>query len=152
MRPLRFGPTWKRKDRHIMKNWIKANAKRLWLMLAAVVLLASLGTLWLLSRPTATAGAKHITVTVVAEAAQRKDIAIDTDAAYLRQALESQALIAGEQSQYGLFVKTVDGVTADEGKQQWWCFTKGGQSLMTGVDDTPVADGDRFEITLTTGY
>ena len=71
---------------------------------------------------------------------------------YLRGALEQEALIAGEESDYGLFVKTVDGVTADDANQEWWCFTKGGEMLETGVDSTPIADGDTFEITLTQGY
>ena len=55
-------------------------------------------------------------------------------------------------SDYGLYVVTVDGETADEAQQQWWCFTKGGEMLMTGVDDTMIADGDAYEITLTTGW
>ena len=42
--------------------------------------------------------------------------------------------------------------TADDSQQQWWCFTKGGEMLETGVDTTPIADGDAFEITLTEGY
>ena len=72
--------------------------------------------------------------------------------AVLRQALEEQKLVEGEESQYGLYVKTVNGVTADEAKEEWWCFTKDGEDVMTGVDSTPVADGDHFEITLKTGY
>ena len=75
-----------------------------------------------------------------------------TDAEFLRQALEEQKLVEGEESQYGLYVKTVNGVTADEAKEEWWCFTKDGEDVMTGVDSTPVADGDHFEITLKTGY
>ena len=52
----------------------------------------------------------------------------------------------------GLYVTTVDGVTADDGNQEWWCFTLNGETINTGVDTTPIADGDHFEITLTTGY
>ena len=74
------------------------------------------------------------------------------DHRFLRQALEEQKLVEGEESQYGLYVKTVNGVTADEAKEEWWCFTKDGEDVMTGVDSTPVADGDHFEITLKTGY
>ena len=47
---------------------------------------------------------------------------------------------------------TVDGETADESIQQWWCITKGGEMLMTGVDDTMIADGEAYEFTLTTGW
>ena len=66
--------------------------------------------------------------------------------------LEQEGLVAGEESEYGLFVKTVDGYTADDSNQEWWCFTKNGESLTTGVDTTPIADGEHFEATLTVGY
>ena len=49
-------------------------------------------------------------------------------------------------------MKTVNGITADESKQQWWCFARNGETLSTGVDATPIADGDAFTATLTTGY
>lgn len=91
-------------------------------------------------------------MTVIYADAASDEFHISTDAEFLRGALEEQKLIQGEESQYGLFVTTVNGVTADESQQQWWCFTKGGEALMTGVDSTPIANGDAFEITLTTGY
>ena len=97
-------------------------------------------------------GAKTITVEIIVDGADTVTKTIQTDAEYLRGALEEEDLIAGDESQYGLFVKTVNGITVDDSKQQWWCFTKGGADLFTGVDDTPIADGDTFEITLKTGY
>ena len=97
------------------------------------------------------AGSKTITVDIVmSDGTTTKTIT--TDAEYLRGALEQEKLVAGDESQYGLFVKTVNGYTVDDSKQEWWCFTKGGEALFTGVDDTPIADGDKFEITLTVGY
>ena len=56
------------------------------------------------------------------------------------------------QSAYGLYILTADGETADEDNQEWWCITQGGEQLNTGADQTPIADGDRFELTLTVGY
>ena len=50
------------------------------------------------------------------------------------------------------FVSTVAGVTADAAKEEWWCLTEGGEMLMTGVNDTMIADGDQYEFTLKTGY
>ena len=70
----------------------------------------------------------------------------------LRGALEEQKLIAGDESEFGLYVRTVNGYTADDSKQEWWMFTRNGESLMTGVDATPIADGEQYEIALTTGY
>ena len=79
-------------------------------------------------------------------------VVIENDAEFLRGALEQEQLISGIEDQYGLYVLTVNGVTADESKQQWWCFTKGGEQIFTGVDATPIADGDTFEATLMTGW
>ena len=97
-------------------------------------------------------GVKTITVQIIVDGQDTVTKSITTDAEYLRGALEEEDLIAGEESQYGLFVKTVNGITVDDAKQQWWCFTKDGADLFTGVDTTPIADGDTFEITLKTGY
>ena len=52
----------------------------------------------------------------------------------------------------GMFVTTVDGETVDEGNQEWWCLTKGGGMVTTGVDSTEVSDGDVYELTFTVGY
>lgn len=93
-----------------------------------------------------------ITVTVVHKDGASKDFTVKTEKETLGEALTDEGLIAGEDSPYGLYVKTVDGETADEANQEWWCFTKGGESVNTGVDSTPVADGDAFEITFTVGY
>lgn len=98
-------------------------------------------------------GDKTITVFVDHLEGEDKTIEISTDEEYLRGALEQEeGLIAGDESEFGLFVKTVDGETADDAQQQWWCFTKGGESVDTGVDSTVIADGDKFEITLTIGW
>ena len=121
---------------------------------AAVLLVLVVGALlvWNHFRPAAQAGAKAIVLEVVHGDGSSKDFPIRTDAENLRGALEEQKLIEGTESEYGLYVLTVDGETADEGAQQWWCFTKGGEMLMTGVDDTMIADGESYEITLTTGW
>ena len=95
---------------------------------------------------------KNITVTVVHKDESKKDFAINTSAENLRAACEEQGLIAGDESEYGLYVKTVDGETADDAAQEWWCITKGGEMLMTGVDDTVIADGESYEFTLTVGW
>lgn len=95
-----------------------------------------------------TGGEKKITVEIVFSESNKKTIEINTKSEYLRGALEEKSLISGTESSYGLYVTKVDGVTADEAKKQWWCFTKNGEAVMTGVDVIPIKDGDKFEITL----
>lgn len=119
---------------------------------ALAVVAALLAGAYLLWIPKTVQGAKALVVQVLHQDGKSNEVSLKTDQEFLRGALEEVHLISGEESPYGLFVKTVDGYTADDAKQEWWCFTKGGEDLFTGVDATPVADGDRFEITLKTGY
>ena len=137
-----------RKERRITKKTTKI------ILAVALLLVLVIGALlvWQLNKPAAQEGGKKLVVTVVHGDGSSKDFAIATDAEFLRGALEEQQLIEGSESEYGLFVTAVDGETADDALQQWWCFTKGGEMLMTGVDTTPIADGEHYEITLTTGW
>lgn len=96
-------------------------------------------------------GAKTIVVTIV-NGDVTVEKTIQTEAEFLRGALDQENLIEGIEQQYGLYVLSVNGITADESLQQWWCFTKGGETLNTGVESTPIADGDAFEATLMTGW
>ena len=96
-------------------------------------------------------GSKTITVDIIVSG-ETTTKTITTEAEYLRGALDQEKLISGEEDKFGLFLKTVNGVTINEANQEWWCVTRGGEAVFTGVDTTPIADGDHFEITLTVGY
>ncbi len=120
-------------------------------VLVVVVAAALLTGAYFFLRPTGEAGGKTITLSVVLPDGERSH-QVHTDAAYLGEALKAEGLISGKEGPYGLFVSEVDGVTADESLQQWWCLTKDGAEVTTGIDATPIADGEQFELTLTTGY
>ena len=127
--------------------------RKAWLGLGAVVVVAAiLFTVYWAFAPQGKEGAKTITVEVFNGEEFVGNHTLTTDKAYLGDALKEAGLVEGEESATGLFVKTVDGITADDSQQQWWCFTKGGKDLNTGVDATPVEDGDCFEATLKTGW
>lgn len=117
-----------------------------------LVLVAAAVGVYMHFAPQPQEGAKTINVTVVHGDESQKDFTYNTDAETLREALEPEGLIAGDESEFGLFVKTVDGETADDSLQQWWCVTKGGEMTETGVDGIMIADGDNYEFTLTTGW
>ena len=102
--------------------------------------------------PEAEPGEKTISVTVIHGDESRKEYSISTDAENLRQALEEEKLIEGEESEFGLFIKTADGETADDSLQQWWCLSKDGEMLQTGADSTIIADGESYELSLKTGW
>lgn len=127
--------------------------KKVLLLAGAVVVIAAvmLGV-WFAFAPQGTAGNKDFGLTIAYADGTSDELSISTSQEFLRGALEDEGLIEGTESEYGMYVTTVNGVTADKSQQQWWCFTKDGETLTTGVDSTPVADGDHFEITLTTGW
>lgn len=121
-------------------------------VIVLVVVLAAAGLLYMKFKPGTTAGDKEITVKVSALENGEKSFTYQTDAEYLGEVLTANKLIEGEDGQYGLFITTANGVKADDSKQQWWCITKGGEQVNTSVDQTPIQDGDQFELTLTEGY
>ena len=96
--------------------------------------------------------AKPITITleVVGPDGSSKEHTVNTDSSKnLRQALEGAGLISGDEGPYGMYVKVVDGITADyDVDGSWWSLTKNGV-MCSGVDSTPIADGDHFEFTYT---
>ena len=118
------------------------------LLAAAAVLLA----VWRLAMPKGAAGGKSITVQVVHGDGSTRDFPLTTEEEYLGPALVSGGVVEDNQSDYGLYILTADGETADESARQWWKVTKGGEMVNTGADSTPIADGEHYELTLTTGY
>lgn len=127
-------------------------AKRIIAVIALLVLIAAAAFAYLHFSPKAQEGDKCLSVLVIHGDGGQNTLIVQTDADTLRGALEPDGIIQGDESEYGMFVKTVDGETADDSLQQWWCITKGGEQLMTGVDDTVIADGEQYEFTLTTGW
>lgn len=119
---------------------------------ALVVLCVLAAILYQNFKPETTKGSKEITVTVIHADQSEKDFTYHTDAEYLGEVLLAEGLIDGEDGDYGLFVTTVDGEIADDAEQQWWCLTKNGETVNTGVDLTPIADGEHYELTMTEGY
>ena len=70
---------------------------------------------------------------------------IHTDEKTVGAALLSLGLIAGEDSEYGLYVKTVNGVTVDYDKDgQYWAFYVDGEYAATGVDSTDITAGATY--------
>lgn len=73
------------------------------------------------------------------------DFTISTDKKTVGEALLEENLIAGDDSEYGLYVKTVNGVTLDYDKDgMYWAFYVNGEYAQTGVDSTDVIAGAEY--------
>lgn len=77
---------------------------------------------------------------------------IHTDKKTVGEALLELELIAGEESTYGLYVKTVQGVTADyDVDKTYWAFYIDGEYAMTGVDQTDIKAGTTYTFKIEKG-
>ncbi|MEG1427180.1 MAG: hypothetical protein RSC76_05780 [Oscillospiraceae bacterium] len=119
---------------------------------ALALVVAILGIVYIVFVPKGTAGTKNIVVEIVHQDQTTNSVKISTSAEYLRGALEQEKLVSGTESEYGLFIVEADGETADAAAQEWWCVTKGGETVTLGVDKQPISDGEKYELTLTAGY
>ena len=80
--------------------------------------------------------------TVVDKDGNETNYEIHTDKEVVGDALLDLELIAGEDGDFGLYVKTVNGITADyDVDQTYWAFYVDGEYAMSGVDATEIEDG-----------
>lgn len=135
-----------------MKTEQKNTKKILISLIGLIVVIAVFFGVYRFTRPAAVQGAKTITVEVIHKDASQKTFEYHTDREYLGEVLTDEELVSGEEGAYGMFITTVDGETADDANQEWWCITKNNERLDTSADQTPIADGDKYELTLTVGY
>ena len=79
-------------------------------------------------------------------------VTLHTDAETLGDALLEQNLIAGEESEFGLYVKVVNGIKADyDTDKAYWAFYQDGAYMNTGVDGTSITGGEHYELVYTKG-
>lgn len=83
--------------------------------------------------------------TVIGLDGNESKFTITTDKTTVGEALLDEGLIAGEDSEYGLYVKTVNGTTLDydtDGK--YWAFYVDGEYALSGVDSTEIKSGSTY--------
>lgn len=90
-------------------------------------------------------GDTQFTFTMVDGENNETNFEIHTDKKTVGEALLDVGLIAGEESDYGLYVKTVNGITVDfEEDGAYWAFYVGDEYATTGVDSTEIEEGATY--------
>ena len=96
-------------------------------------------------------GEKVLTVKVEAEG-KSVIFTVKTDKTTVGDALMEHSLISGDQGDYGLYIKYVNGIKADyDTDKAYWGFFKNGEYMMTGVDTTEFESGQQYELVYTKG-
>jgi flagellar basal body-associated protein FliL len=130
-----------------------SNRKILAGVLIVVVLAAIFAGMYSHFSAKPTAGAKAITIEVIDNEEQSTAYEVNTDAEYLRQAMEESGMkFSGTESEeYGMMVDTINGLTADYNTDgAYWAFYVDGEYCSYGIDSQPVEDGQSYQIIYTT--
>lgn len=90
-------------------------------------------------------GSKTFTFIATGEDGSDTAYSVHTDCTTVGEALQQLSLIDGEEGEFGLFVKTVNGITKDYNKDKaYWCFYIDGEMANSGVDKTEIVPGSVY--------
>ena len=92
-------------------------------------------------------GQKSFELTIVDKEGVTHAYMIHTDAEMVGQALLELELIEGEEGPYGLYIQSVLGQElVYETDGMYWSFYVGTEYAMTGVDLTPIIEGEHYQL------
>ncbi len=90
-------------------------------------------------------GETSFAFTVVDKDGNETQFEIHTDKTIVGEALLELGLISGDEGDYGLYVKEVNGITADyDTDGTYWAFYVDGEYAMSGVDSTEITEGSVY--------
>ena len=92
-------------------------------------------------------GATEFTLEIVDADGAQVVVTVKTDEETVGEALSALGLVAGEQSQYGLFIQTVNGITYDYDKDgKYWAFYVDGTYAVESADLTEITAGSTYSL------
>ena len=90
-------------------------------------------------------GENQFTFKVVDKEGNETVFTVNTDKKIVGEALLDLGLIEGEDGDFGLYVKKVNGILADyDVDQTYWAFYVNGEYAMSGVDTTTIENGAEY--------
>ena len=94
---------------------------------------------------------KSFTFEVVDKDGNKKQTEILTNGQYVGKVLQELEYIKGEQGDYGIYIKEVDGIVADyDVDGTYWAFYVDGEMSMTGADQVEIVDGSVYSFRVET--
>ncbi len=133
------------------------NTKRILSLISVIVLMAVMA-LGMIScgkqeaAETETEGAAKVTVTVEVtdDKGEKTSKEYTTAAVTLADLLKEEKIAEGEDSDYGFYITTVNGLVADYNTDgAYWALYKDGEYMMTGADGENLTDGAVYGLVYT---
>ena len=92
-------------------------------------------------------GETKFTLTVVDQEGTQTQYEIHTDKKTVGEALLDCDLVEGDNGEYGLYIKKVNGIEADYDKDgTYWAFYINDEYATTGVDSTDITEGASYSL------
>ena len=117
-----------------------------------LILIAAFCAVYLVFKPSVTAGEKAFTVKVVHADRSEKTFSYRCSDEYLGDTLLREGLIKGEKGAYGIYITEVDGERAVYEKDKaYWALFINGEYAVSGIDATPIENGAQYTLAYTVG-
>ena len=92
-------------------------------------------------------GKNSFTLEIVDGDGKKITATINCDDTVVGDALQAYGIITGEEAQYGLYIKSVNGISADyETDGTYWSFYVNGEYAVKGVDMTEIENGATYTL------
>lgn len=137
-----------------MKETKKADKKILLGVAALAAAVAVFLVIFNVFREKPAAGSKAVTLEVVNQKSETAKYQVQTDAEFLRQAMEEAKGLTfeGEEGAYGFTLYTINGETHNWNVDgSYWAVYVNGEYGNYGIDSQPVRDGDVFRFAYESG-
>lgn len=77
-------------------------------------------------------------------------LTVRSDNDNLEKILTENKLVEGDESEFGLYIKKVNGIRADyDADKAYWALSKNGEATATGASGITVSDGEHYEFVYT---
>ena len=117
-----------------------------------LILIAAFCAVYLIFKPSVTAGEKAFTVKVVHADRSEKTFSYRCSDEYLGDTLLREGLIKGEKGAYGIYITEVNGERAVYEKDKaYWALFINGEYAVSGIDATPIENGAQYTLAYTFG-
>ena len=106
------------------------------------------------AKQTPAPAAEPITFQVVVTDLDGKETTFEftSSAATVGEVLVAEGLVEGHESDYGIYIDSVNGIAADWDKDQtYWAFYVNGEYATSGIDTTQITPDTVYGLTLTKG-
>lgn len=130
-----------------------ANKTKAVVLIGCGVLFAGAAVLAAVTVPETSGGGKSFTLEIYSERdGYSSSSEYSSEYEYFGQWCREQDFIVYNDSEYGMYIVSVNGMAEDSGEQYWWCIMTNGEDASAGADQLPLTSGTDYRLELRQGW